>query len=254
MGVVGGVRLHGGRRRARQRRPGGHPADRAPDRHSRSVRRRRAVRRQPRAHRHRRPARRRPVDAHPGRATPRVDRPGTPRLRHHRVHHGRALGARRPRLGQRRSSSSRRSSSPSGPTRQYAEEVKGHERALDVLVAAVEAKAPHLVGHSARVAELSASMAEQPGAARPDGRRRPGRRDAARPRPDHPADRAGPQHRCRSAAGACEGYPARGVQAAAGLSFLSGALDAIAHHREAVSPDADAARGPEPAGPRRRPR
>ena len=29
---------------------------------------------------------------------------------------------------------------------QYAEEVKGHERALDVLVAAVEAKAPHLVG------------------------------------------------------------------------------------------------------------
>ena len=46
---------------------------------------------------------------------------------------------------------------------QYAEEVKGHERALDVLVAAVEAKAPHLVGHSGRVAELSASMAEQLG-------------------------------------------------------------------------------------------
>ena len=47
--------------------------------------------------------------------------------------------------------------------RQYSEEVKGHERALDVLVAAVEAKAPHLVGHSARVAELSASMAEHLG-------------------------------------------------------------------------------------------
>ncbi len=47
--------------------------------------------------------------------------------------------------------------------RQYSEELKGHERALDVLVAAVEAKAPHLVGHSARVAELSASMAQHLG-------------------------------------------------------------------------------------------
>ena len=46
---------------------------------------------------------------------------------------------------------------------QYAEEIKGHERALHVLVAAVEAKAPHLVGHSTRVAELSASMAEHLG-------------------------------------------------------------------------------------------
>ena len=47
--------------------------------------------------------------------------------------------------------------------RQYAEEFKGHERALHVLVAAVEAKAPHLAGHSTRVAELSASMAEHLG-------------------------------------------------------------------------------------------
>ena len=47
--------------------------------------------------------------------------------------------------------------------RQYAEEVKGHERALEVLVAAVEAKAPHLVGHSTRVAELSDAMAEHLG-------------------------------------------------------------------------------------------
>jgi hypothetical protein len=31
------------------------------------------------------------------------------------------------------------------------------------------------------------------------------------------------------------GYPARGVRLLRGLSFLSGALDAIAHHREAVS-------------------
>ncbi len=47
--------------------------------------------------------------------------------------------------------------------RQYAEERKGHDRALHVLVAAVEAKAPHLTGHSTRVAELSASMAEHLG-------------------------------------------------------------------------------------------
>src|SRR6478609_7203852 len=74
---------------------------------------------------------------------------------------------------------------------QYAEEVKGHERALDVLVAAVEAKAPHLVGHSGRVAELSASMAEQLGLR---------------------------------------------AQTVADVR-VAGMLDAITHHREAVSPD-----------------
>ena len=31
-------------------------------------------------------------------------------------------------------------------------------------------------------------------------------------------------------------YPARGCPLLQGLSFLSGALDAIAHHREAVVP------------------
>ena len=35
------------------------------------------------------------------------------------------------------------------------------------------------------------------------------------------------------------GYPARGVRLLSGLSFLSGALDAIAHHREAVTSGAD---------------
>ncbi len=47
--------------------------------------------------------------------------------------------------------------------RQHAEELRGQERALDVLVAAVEAKAPRLAGHSARVAELSGRMAEHLG-------------------------------------------------------------------------------------------
>ena len=46
---------------------------------------------------------------------------------------------------------------------QYSDEVKGHERALGVLVGAVESKAPHLAGHSARVAQLSVHMAESLG-------------------------------------------------------------------------------------------
>ena len=117
--------------------------------------------------------------------------------------------------------------------RQYSEELKGHERALDVLVAAVEAKAPHLVGHSARVAELSASMAQVLGL-----------------RAQVVADVrvAGMLHdlglttlptglvRNTGVVGGAGlgGYPLRGARLLRGLSFLSGALDAIAHHREAV--------------------
>jgi hypothetical protein len=118
---------------------------------------------------------------------------------------------------------------------QYAEEIKGHERALHVLVAAVEAKAPHLAGHSTRVAELSAYMAEHLGL-----------------RAQLVADTrtAGMLHDLglttlstglvRSTGvvggGGLGGYPARGVRLLQGLSFLSGALDAIAHHRDAVVP------------------
>ncbi len=118
---------------------------------------------------------------------------------------------------------------------QYAEEVKAHERALYVLVAAVEAKAPHLAGHSSRVADLSASMAEQLGL-----------------RAHVVADTrvAGMLHdlglttlptglvRSSGVSGATglQSYPARGVRLLSGLSFLSGALDAIGHHRDALSP------------------
>ena len=118
--------------------------------------------------------------------------------------------------------------------RQYSEELKGHERALDVLVAAVEAKAPHLVGHSARVAELSASMAQHLGM-----------------RPQVVADVrvAGMLHdlglttlptgvvRNTSVVGGAglRGYPLRGARLLRGLSFLSGSLDAISHHRDAVA-------------------
>ncbi len=118
--------------------------------------------------------------------------------------------------------------------RQYAEEVKGHERALHVLVAAVEAKAPHLMGHSIRVADLSAGMAEQLG---------------LRGQAVADARVAGMLHDLGLTTlptGLVRGtgvgdagmrtYPSRGVRLLQGLSFLSGALDAIAHHREAVLP------------------
>lgn len=121
--------------------------------------------------------------------------------------------------------------------RQYAEEVTGHERALEVLVAAVEAKAPHLAGHSARVARLSAHMAEHLGL-----------------RPQVVADirTAGMLHDLGltalptalvrgsgiGAVGALRHYPARGADLLVDLSFLSGSLDAIRHHRDAVTPGA----------------
>jgi hypothetical protein len=122
--------------------------------------------------------------------------------------------------------------------RQYAEEVKGHERALEVLVAAVEAKAPHLVGHSTRVAELSGAMAEYLGL-----------------RAQVVADVrvAGMLHdlgltalptglvRSSGVVGGrgLGGYPSRGADLLHGLSFLTGSLDAIVHHRDAVTPGDD---------------
>lgn len=119
--------------------------------------------------------------------------------------------------------------------RQYSEEVLGHERALHVLVAAVEAKAPHLVGHSTRVAELSSLMAEQLGLR---GQAIADVRVAAML---HDLGLTTlPTGLVRSTGvvedGPLRDYPARGVRILSGLSFLSGALDAIGHHREAVAP------------------
>ncbi len=118
--------------------------------------------------------------------------------------------------------------------RQYAEEVKGHERALHVLVAAVEAKAPHLMGHSTRVADLSASMAEQLGL------RSQAVADARVAGMLHDLGLTTlPTGLVRSTGvgnSSMLTYPSRGVQLLQGLSFLSGSLDAIAHHREAVVP------------------
>ena len=79
-------------------------------------------------------------------------------------------------------------------------------------------------------------MAEHLGLRAQRRRRRPGRRHAARPRAHHPADRRWSAAPGWSAAPRCASYPARGARLLRGLSFLSGALDAIAHHRDAVAP------------------
>ena len=116
---------------------------------------------------------------------------------------------------------------------QYSDEVKGHERALGVLVGAVESKAPHLAGHSARVAQLSVHMAESLGL-----------------RPAVVADirAAGMLHDLglttlptatvrRESVGASVAlgdYPQRGARLVQEVGFLAGSVDAVAHHREAV--------------------
>ena len=118
---------------------------------------------------------------------------------------------------------------------QYAEEVGAQERALHVLVAAVEAKAPHLAGHSARVAELSASMAEHLGL------RQQAVADTRLAGMLHDLGQTTlPTAVVRGLDGGQDGvlrtYPERGASLLRELSFLSGALGPIADHRAALDP------------------
>lgn len=112
--------------------------------------------------------------------------------------------------------------------RQHAEELQGQDRVLEVLVAAVEAKAPHLTGHSGRVAALSARVAEELGLG---------------PQVVEDARVAGMLHDVgqtslpttvvrQAAAGAPEiaEYPARSAGVLGGIGFLQGALGPIAEH------------------------
>lgn len=128
---------------------------------------------------------------------------------------------------------------------QFAEEAKSHEQALDVLVAAVEAKAPHLGGHSARVADLSGHMAEHLGLR---GQVISDTRVAAML---HDLGQTTlPTGLVRGVGlgtgGPLDAYPARGVEVLRGISFLSGSLDSIARHREALRLPARL-EGPDPA-------
>ena len=114
--------------------------------------------------------------------------------------------------------------------RQYGEERAARQRTLDVLVAAIETKAPHLSGHSARVAELCGAMAEHLG---------------MRPHDVRDTRNAGMLHDVgqvalpRAVVAAHRGddttfatYPARGAHILREVSFLAGSLDGIAHHRD----------------------
>ncbi len=119
---------------------------------------------------------------------------------------------------------------------QYAEEAKGHERALHVLVAAIEAKAPHLAGHSERVAELSARTAENLGLRSQsvqETRVAGMLHDLGQTSlPIGTVERVGPGSRSDPT-----GYPARGADLLKDLTFLSGSLAAVAGHRNALTVD-----------------
>ncbi len=119
--------------------------------------------------------------------------------------------------------------------RQHAEELTGQGRALQVLVAAVEAKAPHLTGHSTRVAELSGHMAQHLGL-RPqmvsDTRVAGMLHDLGQTSLPTALVRSGDP-----AADSFSTYPARGADLLRGLSFLSGALPAIEGHHTALDAD-----------------
>ena len=120
--------------------------------------------------------------------------------------------------------------------RQHAEELRGQQRALEVLVAAVEAKAPHLAGHSARVAELSEHMAEHLGLT---------------PRQVADTRVAGMLHDVGQTSlpttlvrhldltdpdpDAGDDYAERGALILGDLGFLRGALDPIRRHRSALA-------------------
>jgi hypothetical protein len=119
---------------------------------------------------------------------------------------------------------------------QYAEEFKGHARALQVLVAAVEAKAPHLVGHSERVAGLSERMAEHLGLRGQvvDDTRVAGMlHDLGQTTLPTALVRGGEG----SGGDLVRTYPARGAEVLRDLSFLSGSLAAISRHREVALAD-----------------
>ena len=124
---------------------------------------------------------------------------------------------------------------------QYAEEFKGHARALQVLVAAVEAKAPHLVGHSERVAELSERMAEHlglRGQAVDDIRVAGMLHDLGQTTLPTALVRGGEG----SGGDLVRSYPARGAEVLRDLSFLAGSLAAISSHREAAAAASDDAK------------
>lgn len=129
---------------------------------------------------------------------------------------------------------------------QYAEERRAYRRALDAMVAAIELKAPHLAGHGGRVAALAGLMAEDLGLSPQE------LSDVSTAAMLHDvglitlpttlvrdigsgAPVSSQLSRLYSA------YPARSLELLGGLSFLGGALEPIARHRDVWS---DSDQGP----------
>ncbi|MBD3781419.1 MAG: HD domain-containing protein [Micrococcales bacterium] len=119
--------------------------------------------------------------------------------------------------------------------RQRAEELEGQQRALEVLVAALEAKAPRLGGHSARVAQLSAHMAEHLGLGpqqvtdtRVAGMLHDLGQTSLPTRVARAIDLTDRDHLLD--------YPERGAAILHDLSFLHGSLDPIRRHRGGLEP------------------
>lgn len=115
--------------------------------------------------------------------------------------------------------------------RQFAEERTSHERGLEVLVASLEMRAPHLQGHSARVAHLSGAIAGELGMSPPEIR------DIRQAGMLHDLGQVALPYPVLTSMGAdrppeFETYPQRGVEMMSGLSFLGGALDIVAQHRD----------------------
>ena len=121
--------------------------------------------------------------------------------------------------------------------RQHAEEIQGQQRFIDVLVAAVEVKAPDLAGHSARVSTLAATVAESLGLSVPQV-------SAVRTAGMlHDVGRTSVPSAVPAGATAEDDsvtYPGRSVALLDDLTFLSAALPAIRDHRAAIAGGGDA--------------
>jgi putative nucleotidyltransferase with HDIG domain len=117
---------------------------------------------------------------------------------------------------------------------QYGDELRAHERTLDALVSAVEAKDPPSTGHSARVAQLSEWIAESlsMGHTEVDDVRTAGMlHDLGKLALPSQIVRMPRQHSDDEQVRFAE-HPQHAVQMLGSIDFLRGSLDGIAHHHE----------------------
>ena len=119
---------------------------------------------------------------------------------------------------------------------QHDVEHRAHETAIEVLVAAFETKVPHLTGHSARVATLASTTAQELGlgphevtAVRRAALLHPVRQLAL---PNGAALTAAAPGACGGGSGGGDHYPQRTVELLSGLSFLHESATIIEEHEQ----------------------